>query len=133
MSEVIGGRILQDYPRCTSDEAVRTVTNRLAKSQWGEAMVTDDEGTYLGVLRLQDVIGQPTAVVGDVMHASQLYFETQTTIWEAMAALKGFVGDAVPVVEPSSGRLVGIVTETTIIETYLDMVHDLRREENAAA
>ena len=133
MSEVIGGRILQDYPRCTSDEAVRTVIDRLAKSQWGEAMVTDEEGIYLGVLRLQDVIDQPSAVAGDVMHAEQLFFETQTTVWEAMAALKGFVGDAIPVVEASSGKLVGIVTETTIIETYLDMVHDLRREENAAA
>ena len=95
--------------------------------------MTDEEGTYLGVLRLQDVIDQPSAAVGDVMHAGQLHFETQTTIWEAMGALKGFVGDAIPVVELSSGKLVGIVTETTIIETYLDMVHDLRREENAAA
>ena len=132
-SEVIGGRVLQDFPKCTADETVRAVINRLAKSPWGEAMVTDEDGVYLGVLRVQDVIDQPAAAAGDVMHAGHMVFETGTTIWEAMSALKGFIGDAVPVIEPGSGKLVGIVTETAIIETYLDMVHDLRREENAAA
>ncbi|MCP5082918.1 MAG: chloride channel protein [Alphaproteobacteria bacterium] len=133
MSEVIGSRALQDYPCCQAGETVRTVIGRLAKSQWGEAMVTDEAGVYLGVLRLQDVIDQPAAAARDVMQTGHVTFETQTTIWEAMAALKGFVGDAVPVVDPASGKLVGTVTETMIIETYLDVVHDLRREENAAA
>ncbi len=133
MAEVIADRVLTDYPRCSAEETVRTVIGRLANSPWGEAMVTDKAGLYLGVLKVQDVVDQPDAAAGEVMHTGHMVFETETTVWEAMAALKGFVGDAVPVVEAASGRLVGIITETAIIETYLDMLHDLRREENAAA
>ncbi len=131
-SELIGNRMTRDYPRCRSDEPVSAAIDRLANSPWSDVMVTDEEGVLLGILRVQDAIDCPEAEVGEVMQPVRVIFETETSVWDAMIALKGFIGDAVPVIEASSGRLVGTVTETAIIETYLEVVQDLRREENAA-
>jgi hypothetical protein len=41
------------------------------------------------------------------------------------------VGDAIPIIKSSDGSLVGVVTEGAIIQSYLNLAADLRREENA--
>lgn len=58
-------------------------------------------------------------------------FDETTTIWEAMKQVEGFVGEAVPVVG-ENGQLVGMISEANLIVAYLEIVHELRKEENAA-
>ena len=47
-----------------------------------------------------------------------------------MTAMRGFVGESIPVVE--DGKLVGAVSESAIVSAYLGIVEGLRREEHAA-
>ncbi|MCZ0813713.1 MAG: chloride channel protein [Pseudomonadota bacterium] len=108
-------------------EAIGAVRARLAASDWNEAYIRDDAGRFAGVLRAADA----AADWDSALHKPALTFDDTTTVLEAMQALRGFVGDAIPVIERDSGRLIGVVSEAAVIEAYLDMSQTLRREENA--
>ena len=47
-----------------------------------------------------------------------------------MEALREFLGEIAPVVSATDRRLLGVVSESTVIDAYLETVNRLRREEN---
>ncbi|MFN2362080.1 MAG: CBS domain-containing protein [Marinobacter sp.] len=59
-------------------------------------------------------------------------FNENTSVWQSMEMLRGFLGEAVPLVS-RDGTLIGVVPEEAVIRAYLEIVHDLREEENEAA
>ncbi len=111
---------------------VAEVIQALVKKGHSEAAIIDDDGKYRGMLRIQDVIGQAdSASLESLLFKDWPQFDETTTIWEAMKQVEGFVGEAVPVV-CANGQLVGMITEANLIVAYLEIVHELRKEENAA-
>ncbi len=122
----------RDFVEARASEAILAVADRLRRSTWRIAFVTDDDGIFLGILERADSADLPAARVEEYLRQPQLTFDERTSVAAAMRALEGFVGDAVPVVERGSGRLLGVVTEAAIIQAYLDVEKTLRREENAA-
>ena len=61
--------------------------------------------------------------------AEQVFTEV-TSIWEAMQVMRDYVGEAIPVVDSGSGRYLGAIPESAVINAYLDAAHRLRREEH---
>ena len=105
----------------TQDTPVDEIHARLDSSPWSEAYLTDSDGRFTGVLSRS--ARKP--------HVPNLQFHDGTTVLEAMQALRGFIGDAIPVVHRDTGTLIGVVSEASVIEAYLDISQSLRREENA--
>ena len=87
---------------------------------------------FMGQIILSDIAGRTGKEVGHKRMPVDLVFSEHTSVFQAMNFLEDFVGDAVPVLDQRNGRLLGVVTEAAIISAYLDMVTNLRREENAA-
>ena len=115
-----------------ADEPVSSVLDRLSAVGRAEAPVIGPDGRYLGLLRVQDGRGREHETAAAVARRGDVVLDHETTVWGAMAALEGFVGDAAPVID-RDGRLLGMVTEAAVINAYLDTIHDLRREENEGA
>jgi CIC family chloride channel protein len=69
--------------------------------------------------------------VADLAQPAGLVFAENTDLAEAMARLRGFVGDAVPVVA-KDGTYLGAVSEADIVAAWLDESARLREEENAS-
>ncbi len=105
----------------TQDIPVDEIHARLDSSPWSEAYLTDSDGRFTGVLSRS--ARKP--------HVPSLQFHDGTTVLEAMQALRGFIGDAIPVIHRDTGKLIGVVSEASVIEAYLDISQSLRREENA--
>jgi CIC family chloride channel protein len=105
----------------TQDMPVDEIHARLDSSPWSEAYLTDSDGRFTGVLSRS----------ARTPHVPSLQFHDGTTVLEAMQALRGFIGDAIPVVDRDTGKLIGVVSEASVIEAYLDISQSLRREENA--
>ena len=103
------------------------VRARLDRSAWSEAFVTDPQGRFAGVLDRQAA----GATWDEALRAPARRFDETTSVLQAMQALRGFVGDAVPVIDSRNGLLIGAVSEAAVIEAYLDVSAALRREENA--
>lgn len=113
--------LTDDMIVATQDTPVDDIHAHLDSSPWSEAYVTDNDGRFIGVL--------PRSA--RTPHRPTLQFHDGTTVLEAMQALRGYIGDATPVVDRDTGKLIGVVSEASVIETYLDLSQSLRREENA--
>lgn len=112
--------------------SVADIIRALVENGHAEAAIIDDDGQYRGMLRIQDIIGQADSTsVESLLFKGWPQFDETTTIWEAMKQVEGFVGEAVPVVG-ANGQLVGMISEANLIVAYLEIVHELRKEENAA-
>lgn len=98
---------------------------------WSEGYAVDAEGFFQGYLRIIDLDAGSPAPVADILRPAQLVFDADTSVRDAMRLLEDFVGDAIPIVDRDSQRLVGVVTEAAIVRAYLDIVAKLRSEENA--
>lgn len=129
----VAANVSPDYIAMRADETIGALRARLNAAGRSEAVVLDTDGLFQGHIRLQDVLDAPDAAsLGALARTDDLVFDEATTIWEAMERIRDFVGEAVPLVD-RNGRLVGVVPEGAVIEGYMEAVHDLRREENAAA
>ena len=97
------------------------------------AVVIDADGKYLGLL-YQDQLNacNPSASITTLDFNQSLVFDENTSLWSAMQAMRDYVGEAVAVVDSVSGQYLGAVPESEVIGSYLDAVHDLRREEHEA-
>lgn len=115
------------------DNPAASVQQRMVDRHRSEVVLVDNEGRLAGCLRLQDTFALP----GDEAVPRQYWrmepvFDLTTSVWDAMAALDGFVGESVPIVN-DAGEPISMVSEEAVIRAYLEVVQSLRREENATA
>ncbi len=116
--------------RACASETPAAVAARLAERGWRQAFVTDAAGRFLGIYA--PGAGPEAETVGAAAAPAPLVFDEATDVAGAMERLRGFVGDAVPVVERATGRFLGAVSEGDVVAAWLDESERLRREENAA-
>lgn len=114
-------------------DTVGDVRQRLVDDHRSEAMVLNGDEKLLGVVRLQGIVNShaDTPVLETAIQSFTI-FDEDTSVWQSMEMLRGFLGEAVPLVD-RRGRLQGVVPEEAVIRAYLEIVHDLREEENEAA
>jgi CIC family chloride channel protein len=114
----------------TGNDKPENVAERLLEQGWREAFVLDGDGELLGVFT-PGSYGDITSVASGVVPARLIFHDT-TDLAEAMERLRGFVGDAVPVVSKESGQYLGAVSEADLVSAWLDESARLRKEENAS-
>ena len=124
--------LMQDnFLKIAASDDIGKALHRLAESGRAEGVVVDPGDTYVGVIRLQACLGcNPASLVGDMADRTALTFDESTSVWQAMEAFRDFLGEVAPVVSAGDKRLLGVVSESTVIDAYLRTVHQLRREEN---
>ncbi|MEP1214465.1 MAG: chloride channel protein [Marinobacter sp.] len=129
----IGDYLSKHVTTATDRDTVGDVRQRLVDDHRSEAMVLNRNGKLLGVVRLQGIVNSnaDTPILETAIQSFTI-FDENTSVWESMELLRGFLGEAVPLVD-RHGRLMGVVPEEAVIRAYLEIVHDLREEENEAA
>lgn len=105
----------------------------LRSNPFQTAVTIDAEGTFLGLV-YQDQLGEyePDSPLASIGFTQNLEFDESTSLWDALEAMRDFIGEAVPVIDSTTGRYLGSVPESEVISTFLDAIHDLRREEHEA-
>jgi CIC family chloride channel protein len=122
-----------EYTAASDRETVGDIRQRLVDDRRAEAMILDRQGTLMGVIRLQEIVNASADTPAmEAAIRSFTTFDEDTSVWQSMDLLRGFLGEAVPLVS-KNGRLMGVVPEEAVIRAYLEIVHDLREEENEAA
>ncbi len=114
------------------EELSSVAHTRLLRERRAEAIVVDSSRRFVGLLRLQDLQVDSSRPVKDVMQSESLVLFDDSSIWDAMNDMKGFIGESIPVLARSDRRLLGVVSESAIITAYLQTVHRSRQEENDA-
>jgi CIC family chloride channel protein len=123
----------QILPCFTSETSCGEAIEKLRSNPIQTAVVVDSEGTYLGLLH-QDQLNeyQPDTSIASVEFIRSPEFDESTSLWNAMETMRDYIGEAVPVIDSTTRRYLGAVPESKVIGTFLDAIHDLRREEHEA-
>jgi CIC family chloride channel protein len=126
----------ENYTTAGADVHLIELHRLLVRDRRSEVHIVDDAGDYLGTLSLHrlmelaDTGASPDDTALAHAQAADVTFTPDTSVWEAMTRMQGFVGESIPVLD--DGRLVGALSEGEIVGAYLDIVAALRREEHAA-
>ncbi len=123
----------QILPTLSIDASSAELIDKLGLHSMQTAVITDSAGAYLGLL-YRDQVDETNSEAGiaSLDFDRSLTFDESTSLWSAMEAMRDFIGEAVPVVDSVTGQYLGAIPESTVLGTYLDAVHDLRREEHEA-
>lgn len=120
-----------DAPVVQRTQTTTDVKHIMAQSDWSELFVTEEDGTFYGKLTARQILTTDKEQLPIPLEDNHLVFTKTTSIRDAMLLLEGFVGDAVPVVDETNQKFLGVVTEADIIQAYLNIVQQLRDEEHA--
>ena len=123
---------ISDFVCVDLNDSRERVIEKLQQEGRSEAVVVDSEGIYQGVVRIVDLSGQDTNRISGILHVDVPLFDENTTLWQGMSALEGFVGEAVPIVSATDARLIGMIAESELIRAYQKIARDIRTEENEA-
>ena len=123
---------ISDFVRVDLNDTTQLVVEKLKQDGRSEAVVVDSKGVYQGIIRIVDLLGQDSNSISENLHEDSPLFDEDTTLWQGMSALEGFVGEAVPIVSGTDATLIGMVAESELITAYQKIARGLRSEENEA-
>lgn len=105
----------------------------LRTSSMQTAVAVDAEGVYLGILNQEQLNDYPADTpIASIEFIQSPEFNESTSLWIAMETMREYIGEAVPVIDSTTRRYLGAVPEAEVIGSFLDSIHDLRREEHEA-
>lgn len=123
----------QILPTFQSSARCKDLIEALSSSLLRTAVVIDAEGKYLGLIYRDQLSDSNSETdISSLEFDQNMVFDETTSLWGAMEAMRDYIGEAIPVVDSVSGRYLGAMPESTVLGSYLDVVHDLRREEHEA-
>lgn len=125
--------LTQLLPKLHGKQPGESAIEQLRSISLQTAVIVDSDDRYLGLLH-QDQLSdcEPTASIDSLALHQSLIFDETTSLWGAMEAMRDYIGEAVPVVHSQTGKYLGAMPESSVIGSYLDSLHDLRREEHEA-
>lgn len=123
---------ISDFVCVDLNDTSQLVIEKLTKDGRSEAVVVDSKGIYQGIVRIVDLLGQDSNSIPENLYADSPVFDEDTTMWQGMSALEGFVGEAVPIVSRTDAKLIGMIAESKLITAYQRIAQGLRSEENEA-
>ena len=121
-----------DFTNINDKKSVAQAIEQLKQASRSAGAVTDSAGKYIGVVRTVDLIGEDAQDITKLIRTDMPILNESTTLWQAMSALEGFRGEAVPIVDSVTGNLKGMIAESALITAYQKITSDIRNEENEA-
>ncbi|MFC3285091.1 chloride channel protein [Litchfieldella rifensis] len=119
--------------------SVTAAVTTLCHAGHGEAHLIDRNGRYQGSATLatleaarEDGHGQDAA--SEYAEPERPVLRADTSLWEAMARLQDFTGEAIAIVDDTADApFLGVVYEASIARAYLQHSNELRQEEHGTS
>ncbi len=121
-----------DFTNINHKNSVEQAIRQLKQASRSAGVVTDNTGKYIGVVRMVDLVAEEPQSIASLVRPDMPVLNENTSLWQAMSALEGFRGEAVPIVDSSNGKLIGMIAESALITAYQEITGDIRNEENEA-
>ncbi len=119
------------YLRFRPEDRIEDVINQLSTSGFKDGIVALPDDSFIGVVSLPACEAHdPAAPVSAVVDHNPLVFTEFTNVDEAVAAFRMTIVDLVPVVSADANKVLGVVWDYDVINSYLRTIERLRREEH---
>ena len=130
MHRRVADHVTDSLPVVHADVSLSELRQRMAEKSSAAAVVIDSDQRYLGMVSQHQLHDRhDNTLVNAIEIERGIEFDESTSIWQAMQTMRGYIGEAIPVIDSKSGNYIGAVPEAMVINAYLDAGHELRREE----
>ena len=123
--------VSQDYLIVSANEKVSSVIRKMSQRNNSEAYCLDKNGKFLGKCKLAEIASAvKSKTIAGFLEKEPVSIKLDASILQAIEVASAFVGESIPVISRSDGKLAGIVTEADIFQAYMSTqvrINDLER------
>jgi len=123
--------VSQDYLVVSKNEKISSVIKKMSQSNNSEAYCLDKNGKFLGKCKLAEIASAvKSKTIKGFLEKEPVSIKLDASILQAIEVASTFVGESIPVISRSDGKLAGIVTEADIFQAYMSTqvkINDLER------
>jgi len=131
MLKKIEAIVSQDYLVVSVNEKVSSVIKKMSQSNNSEAYCLDKNGKFLGKCKLAEIASAvKSRTIAGFLEKEPVSIKLDASILQAIEVASTFVGESIPVISRSDGKLAGVVTEADIFQAYMSTqvrINDLER------
>lgn len=131
--------VIDDFVPLDLDDSLTVVKEKLIAAGQSEGYFRDQQSRYHGTISLNHLLkleahgNKPGSKAIDHVEADRLVLTTELSIWDAMEKIEDFVGERIPVITNQNDQtLRGVIYEATLVNAYMQILENIRKEENAA-
>jgi len=100
-------------------------------NDFSEAYCLDPDGRFLGKCKLSEIVHvKKSDLAKSYLEGDSKSIKLDASIMQAIEVASNFVGESIPVISRSDGKLAGVVTEADIFQAYMSTqvkINDLER------
>ena len=123
--------VSQDYLIVSANEKVSSVIKKMSQGNNSEAYCLDKNGKFLGKCKLAEIASAvKSRTIAGFLEKEPVSIKLDASILQAIEVPSTFVGESIPVISRSDGKLAGVVTEADIFQAYMSTqvrINDLER------
>jgi CIC family chloride channel protein len=118
ITKITSSNVLKFKPEVIVDVAKA----EMVKMQVNEAYVNTHEGKYIGKLHLKALIfAKPSDAIIKYTDTEALNIKSDASLQQAIETAANFIGETIPIVDRSTGTLIGTINEGDLLKMYLDL------------
>ncbi len=131
MDRQISSILTQDYLSVAPKETIGNIIRKMSKYDYSEAYCLDANGRFLGKCKLSEIVHSKKSNHAKThLERDSRSIKLDASIMQAIEVASDFVGESIPVISRSDGKLAGVVTEADIFQAYMSTqvkINDLER------
>jgi CIC family chloride channel protein len=131
MEKQISSILTQDYLSVAPKEVIGAIIKKMTKHDFSEAYCIDSNGRFLGKCKLSEIVhAKKSNYATSHLEGDSKSIKLDASIMQAIEVASDFVGESIPVISRSDGKLAGVVTEADIFQAYMSTqvrINDLER------
>jgi hypothetical protein len=99
------------------------------EARLSECYAVDSEGCLVGKLGVFDAQDSGAESIASNLDRNPLGFSTTDSLDAAMSAAKGFVGEGVPLLDANTKKIIGVISEGSLMHAALTAQESTQRME----
>jgi CIC family chloride channel protein len=111
-----------DYVELYCHDLVKDASRIMSEQNKNEVIVLDADGNFYGKIELHSLIGMSAnSKIEKFADKNCVTIKHDASLQQAMEAAANFVGEAIPIINRDTNRVVSVITEGAIFEAYLNV------------
>ena len=111
-----------DFIALAGDDIVANATLTMSEKNKNEIIVLDKAGKFIGKIELHALINKDVSEkIKKFADKNCVTIKSDASLQQAMEAAANFVGEAIPIIDRQTNRVVSVITEGAIFEAYLNI------------
>ena len=131
MEEPVLGYSTQNFCKINKSETVMVALNKMIAANCTESYILGKNNEFLGKLIITDLIKvNKTKNVLSLITKKPLTLSPELSVLQSIEACRSFVGETIPIINPESKELCGVISEADLFSAYLDLDKQIKDLEN---